>query len=535
MNIEQIAQLQTLRERNAKLKRQLELKQNNGIYFYRPHWKQHKFHIAGAKTGRYLRTGNRFGKSDCGAAETVAWLLGGRVWYRESFDLIDGTRSIVARHEGGYNHPYVRMGIPDRPVKGLLLVVDWDKAKEIFTNREGTYKLWGKLFKLLPKDSIVDVHLSRGGHVDQITVARPKEFGGGASILYIDTIQSWKHEKLSGESSDWDFIHVDEPIPEKMFKSHARGLMDRNGSYWFTCTPMDQMWINDLFTPPGRRGMLEADAGFEFGTKFVISGSTYDNPYRTDSGVQEFESTLTAEERACRINGLPLAMAGLIYKEFVYDMHVLCDVPQGWEAYNKPPKDYTIRVAWDVHQRLPQALLFAATAPDGTTFIYDELFCDSLIQENIKLLKQRIAGYNVIDYLIDPFAVIPNPVDGSSVLTELWAESLPFVKASKDLTFGISKVREKLSERFAINKLPTIYFSPLLKETLFEFSRYVYDADKQKPKDEHDHMMENLYRLVLNGLSYVKPAMAEDYKPLEPVAIRFDEDLLDMPIVSYHE
>jgi hypothetical protein len=83
--------------------------------------------------------------------------------------------------------------------------------------------------------------------------------------------------------------------------------------------------------------------------------------------------------------------------------------------------------------------------------------------------------------------------------------------------------------------LPTIYFSPLLKETLFEFSRYVYDADKQKPKDEHDHMMENLYRLVLNGLSYVKPAMAEDYKPLEPVAIRFDEDLLDMPIVSYHE
>jgi hypothetical protein len=48
-------------------------------------------------------------------------------------------------------------------------------------------------------------------------------------------------------------------------------------------------------------------------------------------------------------------------------------------------------------------------------------------------------------------------------------------------------------------------FSPHLTETLYEFGRYVYDGDKQKPKDEHDHMMENLYRALLSGLEYITP------------------------------
>ena len=61
--------------------------QSYGINFYRPHAKQDKFHASGDKTGRYVRTGNRGGKTKCGAAEDVAWLLGGRVWYKNSFEM----------------------------------------------------------------------------------------------------------------------------------------------------------------------------------------------------------------------------------------------------------------------------------------------------------------------------------------------------------------------------------------------------------------------------------------------------------------
>lgn len=539
-----LATAERLRDEVAKLKRQVQLKTAYGLHFYRPHWKQHLFHINTA-TGRYMRFGNRGGKSEGGISETLSFCLGYRPWYCCPFDII-GTEKVISadgeehyepvvreRHEGGKGHPYVTVGIPRRPVKVLLLVVDWDMAKKVFTNRTDDPKTCGKIFKLLPHEAIPEkgIHLSRGGHIDQIQIKRPAEFGGGTSTLTIDTIESWKHNRLGGESADWDAIHVDEPCPEDMFKSYARGLMDRMGRYWFNCTPLDQPWINEEFTPPGRQISTFADQGHQFDkaknvTRYIITGSIFDNPHMKKAGIDEFMSTLTREEIACRIHGLPYDMAGAVYKEFIYDVHVLCDIPKGWKSYTEPPAHYTIRVAWDVHLRLPQALLFVATAPNGVAFVYDEMFFDSLIQANIDELKNRLTRYkknaqgqqvpyrlNVCDQLIDPSACVNDPRDGSCILNDIMEADLYFQKASKDKTLGISRVRERLMERMPSttpSALPTICFAPHLRETLFEFTHYVYDLDKNEPKDKDDHMMENLYRLVLNGLEYVAPVTDAD-------------------------
>lgn len=505
------------RERLEQLRKS---KEENGIIFYRPHLKQHKFHTCNAKH-RYLRFGNRGGKSECGISEDISMALGGRLWYRNAFDIL-GTRLvngvyetyIAEAHPGGHNHPYVTLGIPQRPIKILILVVDWDKAKSVFTNREGSYEVWGKLWKLLPTSTIGKVtNGGRGDRIVKVEVIRPAEFGGGISTIAFDTVESYKHNKMGAESDDWDYIHVDEPVPEQLFKAHSRGLMDRNGSSTFTCTPLDEMWINDAFCPPGQRVVQDADKGIAFANRYMITGSSYDNPYGNIKGIQDFESTLTKAERDCRILGIPAAFSGLIYREFEYDVHVLREISKGWKAFNEPPLDYTIRVAWDVHDSKPQAILFAATAPTGETFIFDEMFYDRVIGVNAIDLKQRLAGRFVIDYLIDPRAVIESPVTDESILDELFKYELFFEKASKDLTLGISKVREKLKERLP-NSAPTIYFSPGLIETLYEFSHYVYKDGKVR--DAEDHMMENLYRLVLNGLDYIAPTADEEFvsKPL---------------------
>lgn len=524
----ELAELQAENERLVKIKKTV---QSNGILFYRPHAKQHAFHVCRA-TGRYGRTGNRFGKSEMGIAEDIAQCRGGREWYRYAQEIKDGSGRVVEAHPGGFDHPYVTCGIPRRPIKLLILVVDWEMAHKVFTNREGAYETWGKLFKLLPADAIHDVKLSRGGHVHEVYVKRPKEFGGGVSSITFDTIESWKHNKLAGESADWDYIHVDEPCPEEMFNSYARGLADRNGRYAFTCTPLDQMWINDLFCPPGMRLVEHTpETGLEYkvasteSRRFIITGSSYDNPYRNDAGLQELASRLTAAERACRIDGLPKAFSGVIYREFIYDLHVLCDVPAGWKAHDNPPLDYTIRVAWDVHDAKPQAILCVATSPQGIAFVCKEFFFDRMIQPNVEALKEWLEGRNVVDLLIDPKAVNPDPRDDSTILDDLWGAGLPFDKGSKDLTLGISRVREKLLERrVTSSQLPTICFAPddYLTETLWEFTHYIYDPRTNKPKDENDHMMENLYRLVLNGLDYVEPAKENEYRS-EPLRIRSNE------------
>ena len=518
-----------LRRQAASLKKLRELEQQNGINFYRPHAKQHRFHSAGHVTGRYCRTGNRGGKTKCGAAEDVAFCLGYRPWYQYEFEIKDGTGKVVEIHPGGDNHPLVTKGIPQRPVKLLLIVTDWDKSKEIFTNFEGSYENLGEYFQLIPKDAVVKVNKSKGGHVDRIDIQRPDRFGGGVSSIYIDTVESYKHSKMSAESSDWDAIHMDEPCPRQMFVAHKRGLVDRNGKFWINCTPITEMWINDEFTPVGRHDIEGAPAGLEFakladggGSRFIITWSIRDNPWNSPAAIAEFEAGLTREERECRLEGLPMAMAGLVYKEFVWDMHVLCDVPRGWTDFHKPPVGYTVRWWWDFHTRLPQAVLFLATDPHGTVYVFDELFTDNLVKPVCESILSKCEGYFVAQTEIDQFAMIPNPVDGTCIVDELATYGLFVEPATKDKRFGINKVRERLAER-GPNGLPTIYFSPHLKETLFEFTHYVYNLDKQEPIDKYDHMMENLYRAILSGLLYVEPPSDADYANRRSGAIRHDE------------
>ncbi|HEU0048812.1 MAG TPA: hypothetical protein VFQ43_14575 [Nitrososphaera sp.] len=520
--------------RVAELRRELDsrrrlkqLKQAYGLNFYRPHFKQDIFHSNGDVTGRYSRFGNRSGKTISGAAEDGSWLIGGRLFYRESFDVLDGQKNVVRHHVGTRDHPLVTKGIPPHPVKGLLVCSDWDKAKEIFTNREGSFEMWGDLFQLIPKVALGRPHVSRGGHIDQIPVKRLTEFGGGESLLYVDTVESYKHARLSQESSDWDFIHYDEPPPQSMFVSNKRGLADRNGKFWLNATSLEEMWINDEFCPPKQNNLNVGSEGMRFDkspgiSRFIVTASTYDNPYLSASGVAEFEASLSKDERECRINGLPLAMTGLIYKEFVYDAHVLTNVPEGWEDFHLPPRSYTLRVWWDYHTRLPQAVLFIATDPKGRVFVYDELFDDNLIDPVAKSILAKTKDHFVADFEIDPFAVIPHPVTNESIVDELMKYDLYFDKATKDLTTGIIKVRERLKERDPQGN-PTIYFSPRLTQTFYEFSHYIYDLKKNEPKDADNHMMENLYRAILNGLQYVEPP--KKYVP-KPFVIKDNVDLL---------
>jgi hypothetical protein len=126
--------------------------------------------------------------------------------------------------------------------------------------------------------------------------------------------------------------------------------------------------------------------------------------------------------------------------------------------------------------------------------------------------------------------VVPHPVTEESIVDELAKYDLFFEPASKDLALGINKVREKLMERDSFNNA-TIFFSPKLRETLREFSRYVYDPKKNVPIDEDNHQMENLYRAVLNGCGYIEPPDETDYKP-RPFTVRMEQNLLDLqPVI----
>lgn len=476
INLDAIAQKRDL---SLMLKRRAALKEANGLLFYRPHAKQDLFHRAGKFKRRFVRTGNRFGKSTMGAAEDCAWALGERIWY---------DKGDPARTEG----------LPGFSTKGVIICADWDKAEEIFTDPQN-----GKLSKLLPKSRVLGMETNQSGNVDRVKV---ECLHGGISTIYLDTVKSYLNNPMGHESSDWDWVHIDEPCPEEMYSAYARGLVDREGSAWFTCTPITELWINEMFFPSGRMKDDLAQAYEKKGTsRWVITGSIYDNTLLKKSAIDTFESEMPAKERASRLHGKPLQLAGAIYDEFDDSIHEYQGVPTGWVDAVTPPDNWTIRYAVDIHDAIPQAVLFAATGPLGHVYFFAENFDEIHIGRACKQIKETLKGRKAHTVIADPRAWNPNPRDSSTIADDFHAEGIFIEPASKDLTRGIIKVKEFLKKRDRKGH-PIANFSPTLTETRREFERYVYDPKTGRPHTKApDHMMENLYRLVINGLDWVDP------------------------------
>ena len=484
------------RRRLALTQKKLALIKENGLAYYKPFLKQDLFHRAGGQfKRRMVRSGNRFGKSTLGCAEDCAWLLNERLWYPET-------------------DPARKLGLPQHPVKLLTITTDWDKVDEIFTSQRGEK---GKAWKFLPSNSLKERNPVRRNHSGAIDTI---EFRNG-SLWRFDTVKSFMANPQGSESSDWDAIHVDEPCPEAMWKAASRGLIDRGGSAWFTLTPLAEFWINDFFFPADTGGLARDNV-------WAIDGSTYDNPYLSREAIDEFASSLTDEEKSCRLHGIPLHLSGLIYKEFSWDKHVLKDLPEGWEAYNRPPKSWPVYLAIDPHPQTPHAVLYCTVSPLGTRYYFYDQFEHCGIQHLVRGFDDRriegilpaLDGRKVVTAKMDPLGFIKDPEDETCMASEACDAGLYVEKATKALAQGILRVQQEL-KRVDSSGHPVIRFSPMCKRLLWEIQRYCWDSrpdHPNKPIDKDDHMMENLYRLELSSPKWVDLNPSSSY-PITDIVI----------------
>lgn len=475
------------------LRQQRQLENENQIAFFAPHEKQRLFFAASSYRRRYARTGNRFGKSEMGAAEDVSFALGYRPWYPEG-------------------DPLRTLGIPNVATKGLIVTTDWDKSTEIFTSRE-TGANMGKLFKYIPKSAFVDATKNHSGAIDRVVV---RHISGANSVIHLDTVKSYKQNPLGQESSAWDWTHIDEPCPEQMWKAIARGLVDRNGKAWFTCTPLTEPWIDQKFIPETEDQIGETGTGITGEDHWWMMGSMYDNPHNTPEAIAMFISELTDEEKECRISGIPSSYAGLVYKEFIRSFHVRKEPPVGWANWHTPPADHCIYIANDYHFRKNNANLFIAVPPDGPAYIYAELWQQLLVEEEVNEIRNILQGRPYQPILMDPLASTPNKVNDLTAMDEYRMRGLAVLPATKDPVNGIRAVKALLKSR-ARNGGPCIIINATLSRFLFEISRgFIWDGDQNKPVKNNDDMMECLYRLVLQGLRYIEPASDGEYLPIAP-------------------
>lgn len=439
------------------LKKKVAAIKNFGLPFYRPWGKQEQFHRAGTKyKKRLFRAGNRSGKSVAGAAEDVAWLVGARTWLPQS----------DPAHKGGLREP---------PVKGLVITTDWDIVDTVWTSDRNASP--GKLWGFLPKNQVKYAKRNSSGVIADIGLEN-------GSVLRFDTVKSWLANPQGSESADWDFIHVDEPCPKAMFVANARGLMDRDGAFWFTLTPLSEWWINDLFFP-----------GDE--TTWSVTASSNENPYLPKEALESFLSLLSEDEVQCRLHGLPLHLAGLVYKEFDAQRHLLKWEKLsglGWTSPTRPPKSWPVYFYIDPHPRTPTCILFLTVDPQDRMYVFYDFFKAATIKELCEEFLSFVEGMRVLRGRIDPYAYINDPITGSNMAEDFAKHGVFVEKAVKDLDRGILAVKQAFRE-------DRLFIGEAARRTLWEIQRYCWDSSADhlnKPVDKDDHAMECLYRAVLD-------------------------------------
>lgn len=308
------------------------------------------------------------------------------------------------------------------------------------------------------------------------------------------------HEGWSG-----DLVWYDEPPKRDIRVANARGLIDRSGRELFTMTLLKEAWVDQeivkAFDEQGRPDQ----------TIFSVDGDIYSNVGYgiSEDGVKQFEKTLTDDEKQARIHGKPSYMSGLVYPQFKRKIHLI----DRFEI----PLDWIVDTAIDIHPRENQAILFMATAPDNRRYLCYEVFEHGdgtwVGEQAVKILNGNVLRVGSI--ICDPLAKgdknQPNTTF-DKIDAVLYKYGYYLGDANKDKVNGILEVKKHLK---GPNNEPSLFIFNDMVRTIKEIEGYMYDEDTQKPKDKDDHMMENLYRLILLDTQWYEMEIEDEDQPMQ--------------------
>lgn len=439
-------------------------RKNNALSSYNKgdkiHKKQLEFHKS-TKRNRWAFGGNRSGKTECGAVESV-WLALGIHPYRENRENVFGW------------------------VVSLSTKVQKEVAQD-------------KILKYLDKKYISEIIMNTGkkaspeyGVIDTIVV---KNVFGGLSRISFKSCEEGR-EKFQGTSLD--FVWFDEEPPEDIYTECRMRVLDKCGDIFGTMTPLkgqtyiyDQIYLNSNHDPE----------------VFSIFMEWADNPYLSQEELKRLNSCMSQEELTSRRYGKFLSNnKSMVYKEFDQNIHVI-------EPFTVP-HEYYDKISIDPGLNNPLSAHFYACDYDGNVYVIAEHFeAEQTVEYHANKIKEIAKKLNwpkrkdgKIEALIDSAANQKTLASNKSV-TELFFENgiavNPNVK--KDLFSGISRVKRYLKDGNGNSKL--FIFSSCVN-LIREIKSY-YWGDGDNPVKKDDHALDELRYYIMDK---PEPAELVNYK-----------------------
>ena len=374
------------------------------IWGYKPHAKQEEFHRSPFKE-RLFVAGNRSGKSLASVVEGI-WYLTGTHPYRET---------------------------PPPPVRGRVVGVD-------FLN--GIDKILLPLYKQwLPEEFLIDglweKSYSRERHVLTLN--------NGSFVEFMSQDQDL--DKFAGTSRH--FVHFDEECPKVIFEECAMRLLDVDGDWWISETPVAGMeWIyDDLYEPA-----VEAAARGEEPRIGLIEASMSDNIFLPQGAKERLLSMFSDEERLMREHGQYTTVTGQLFKAFRdRPTHDGGHVIPPWHPTQEPDwqSKYRIYLTGDHGYNAPTAWLWIAGDRYGNLRIFHEWYQkETTVQDHAAAIHAYNTQWGIEPYLIagDPAMGQRSALTGDSVIAEYsrWGIEVQTRGITRDKLVGINKMNQYL-------------------------------------------------------------------------------------------
>lgn len=406
------------------------------VLSYNPNSPVHQQFHESAKVGRILRGGNRSGKSVAGSVESV-WRSTGR-------------------------HPFYKTH--DVPTRGRIVTVDRDAGIE-------------QIIKPLLRQWIPPSELVNSSWEDSYSNARKTLTFRNGSTIELKTHQQ-ETESFAGVPLHWCWF--DEEPPKAIFQECRLRLVDYNGVWYMTMTPVEgQDWIFDRFIAVSNKNVDMFEVDIE------------DNPHLNKQALALLDEDLDEDERKVRRQGIFVPKGGLVLKEFDYSRHVIAhskNIPNYWKIY----------VSIDHGYNAPSAILWHAVSPNGEVVTFHEIYRNkTVISVFAKLIKEANIELGVKPelYMGDPSMSQQNAITGTSALSEYRRHGIPLMQAKKDVQGRINKMNEYF-------KYDMWHITEACPNTIKEARGYafkIYASPKitdrnnvrEEPNKKNDHAMDS--------------------------------------------
>lgn len=412
------------------------------------HLKQLAFHMCNKKN-RWVFGGNRSGKTECGAVETV-WLARGIHPYRQ-------------------NKKDVQIW-----VVSLSTQVQRDVAQEKVLSYLS--KSWIKEIVMLSgrKDS------PQNGVIDYITILNV--FGGESKIGFKSCDQG--RDKFQGTSLD--YVWFDEEPPEDIYKECRMRVLDRCGEIYGTMTPLKGLtWVyNTIYLNEGN----DEEVWCEF-------MEWADNPYLSPSEIKSLTATLSQSELEARRYGKFINSGGQVYSEFDESVNVI-------EPFNVPQEWYD-NISIDPGLNNPLSAHWYAVDYDNNIYVIAEHYETNQtveyhankIKEICKRLNWHTASNGMYSALIDS-AANQRTLSSPKNVCELFYDNGILVnpKVNKDLYSGINRVKSYLKNANGVSKLFIFKNCPNM---IREIKGYFW-GNNDAPIKKDDHAMDELRYYIMS-------------------------------------